>query len=551
MANRAMVIKQGWLKKSPTKRDGVQQLGSKHNRWFVLYRSLLEYWTDPTKTTRKGAIELLPSTVVDFVDEHSDSRGLHSFFIRNGSNLEVEIHAKTGIDCENWVEALGRCVKSLKREDDSVFASSPERAIQSQDSLRDLYAVDSNLELVQAINGADVEDGNTSDDVLTPSDHSCSSTAKDRVISRPPADYLDYYQMASTAGEACPPLTGIFFMSTGRMGRSPRRTSLSSAKAHRLVLQGTTLEIFKKTGGRSDDRFDSLVMRVDMGDFIHATAPSAVMQHASPWGRASPSNSSMGHLRHSIDLQFRGAKVSVVPVDPDDDVQAVVLAGVLKRWRTNVCAATLTMHDCRQGMLLRSSSMFLLLSGRTLSYFPENSEAAKPKKTFIMPALIEVREPSQASGGSFAAKYPNSFDLVFAEETLSLAAGNEDSRALSLKDTLCCEKLWKNSFSAAESDATEVLYYNVELDSGSSGGQRANGDHGIIVDFFNPIRNPPRNLYRLHRRSLRVVYLRAHENCTSNGFRGEAETLSAFECGMRVNDIIVSVNGSEVGDTVP
>ena len=78
------------------------------------------------------------------------------------SNLEVEIHAKTGIDCENWVEALGRCVKSLKREDDSVFASSPERAIQSQDSLRDLYAVDSNLELVQAINGADVEDGNTS-----------------------------------------------------------------------------------------------------------------------------------------------------------------------------------------------------------------------------------------------------------------------------------------------------------------------------------------------------------------------------------------------------
>ena len=84
MANRAMVIKQGWLKKSPTKRDGVQQLGSKHNRWFVLYRSLLEYWTDPTKTTRKGAIELLPSTVVDFVDEHSDSRGLHSFFIRNG-----------------------------------------------------------------------------------------------------------------------------------------------------------------------------------------------------------------------------------------------------------------------------------------------------------------------------------------------------------------------------------------------------------------------------------------------------------------------------------
>ena len=45
------------------------------------------------------------------------------------------------------------------------------------------------------------------DDVLTPSDHSCSSTAKDRVISRPPADYLDYYQMASTAGEACPPLS--------------------------------------------------------------------------------------------------------------------------------------------------------------------------------------------------------------------------------------------------------------------------------------------------------------------------------------------------------
>lgn len=87
MASRTMVIKQGWLKKSPTKRDGVQQLGNKHNRWFVLYRSFLEYWTDPTKTTRKGAIELLPSTVVDLVDTNSDSsasRSLYSFFIRNG-----------------------------------------------------------------------------------------------------------------------------------------------------------------------------------------------------------------------------------------------------------------------------------------------------------------------------------------------------------------------------------------------------------------------------------------------------------------------------------
>lgn len=224
--------------------------------------------------------------------------------------------------------------------------------------------------------------GPSADGVASPSDHSMASATKDAAISRPPADYLDYYQMASTAGEACPPLsvviylrshggfrseclteimlcqrflcccwslcrTGVFYMAAGRMGRSPRRASLSSAKPHRLVLQGTTLEIFKRTDGRSEERFDSLVMRVDMGDFIHATAPSAVLHQASyvrpewigkrwhsqaflttcvvrscrTWGRASPSTASSDQLRHSLDLQFRGAKVSVVPADPHDDAQ--------------------------------------------------------------------------------------------------------------------------------------------------------------------------------------------------------------------------------------
>ena len=87
--SRTMVLKQGWLRKSPTKREGVQQLGSRQRRWFVLYRSFLEYWTDPTKTNRKGTIELLPTTEVDVCDSHHQSsmpgiRPPHTFFLRNG-----------------------------------------------------------------------------------------------------------------------------------------------------------------------------------------------------------------------------------------------------------------------------------------------------------------------------------------------------------------------------------------------------------------------------------------------------------------------------------
>jgi hypothetical protein len=62
--SRNMVIKQGWLKKSPTKRDGQQPMGNRKRRWFVLRRANLEYWTDPTKTKLKGTLELLATTDV-------------------------------------------------------------------------------------------------------------------------------------------------------------------------------------------------------------------------------------------------------------------------------------------------------------------------------------------------------------------------------------------------------------------------------------------------------------------------------------------------------
>jgi len=51
--------------------------------------------------------------------------------------------------------------------------------------------------------------------------------------------------------------------------------------------------------------------------------------------------------------------------------------------------------------------------------------------------------------------------------------------------------------------------------------------------------------YRPCRRSLRIVYLRAHDKKAGEEC-AESTGLSAYDCGFRVNDIIVSVNGCEV-----
>ena len=75
-----MVVKQGWLKKSPTERGGEKKIGNIQKRWFVLCRGYIEYWTDPGKTTLKGTIELLAATEVDSCG-HTNPR---SFFLRNG-----------------------------------------------------------------------------------------------------------------------------------------------------------------------------------------------------------------------------------------------------------------------------------------------------------------------------------------------------------------------------------------------------------------------------------------------------------------------------------
>ncbi len=52
---------------------------------------------------------------------------------------------------------------------------------------------------------------------------------------------------------------------------------------------------------------------------------------------------------------------------------------------------------------------------------------------------------------------------------LQLAADAGDSRALSLMDTLRCEKLWKNSFTPEASAATRVAYYRIEVQRTSTG----------------------------------------------------------------------------------
>ncbi len=84
------VIKRGWLKKSPTCRDGVQQSGRVHDRWFVLFPSFLEYWTGPTGTALdklKGTIDLFPTTEVDTCAPATAIPGAaaaSTFYIRNG-----------------------------------------------------------------------------------------------------------------------------------------------------------------------------------------------------------------------------------------------------------------------------------------------------------------------------------------------------------------------------------------------------------------------------------------------------------------------------------
>ena len=83
------VVKQGWLKKSPTQRDGARPTGSQQNRWFVLGGSCLEYWADAGKTARKGAVELLPTTEVGRCEASSTGKPgggsePFTFYIRNG-----------------------------------------------------------------------------------------------------------------------------------------------------------------------------------------------------------------------------------------------------------------------------------------------------------------------------------------------------------------------------------------------------------------------------------------------------------------------------------
>ena len=86
LSQSSAVIRRGWLKKSPTRRDGVQQAGRVHDRWFVLFPSFLEYWTGTTGIDKvKGTIDLLPSTEVDTC--RSDIPGAAAaawFYIRNG-----------------------------------------------------------------------------------------------------------------------------------------------------------------------------------------------------------------------------------------------------------------------------------------------------------------------------------------------------------------------------------------------------------------------------------------------------------------------------------
>ena len=71
--------------------------------------------------------------------------------------------------------------------------------------------------------------------------------------------------------------------------------------------------------------------------------------------------------------------------------QAAVLAGVLARWRTSVCAATLSVYVNKPGLLPKVSPMFCLLSGRTLSFFPDNSEVRVEFRVpvDVMPLSVE------------------------------------------------------------------------------------------------------------------------------------------------------------------
>ena len=159
MPPRNLVIKQGWLRKSPTRRGGVSKLGNRQRRWFVLYPSYLEYWTDANKTLRKGTIELTPATEVEplasmessffvstgcvpFFDVESGNSIFHqidyAFVALNRNEFYVEIHAKTEIECDNWIEAITRCVAAMKLEEENMFRNDPKLEI----DLGSLYGID-------------------------------------------------------------------------------------------------------------------------------------------------------------------------------------------------------------------------------------------------------------------------------------------------------------------------------------------------------------------------------------------------------------------------
>jgi hypothetical protein len=84
LSQSSAVIRRGWLTKSPARRDGQQQAGSVHSRWFVLFPSFLVYGTGTTRNdTVKGTINLLPSTVCSLSAFPGAAAG-SCFYIHNG-----------------------------------------------------------------------------------------------------------------------------------------------------------------------------------------------------------------------------------------------------------------------------------------------------------------------------------------------------------------------------------------------------------------------------------------------------------------------------------
>ena len=131
LSQSSAVIRRGWLKKSPTRRDGVQQAGRVHDRWFVLFPSFLEYWTGTTGIDKvKGTIDLLPSTEVDTC--RSDIPGAAAaawFYIRNGCvrcrTQALLILPLRGMVADGGVFCLFACSKCMGSESFLGFARVP------------------------------------------------------------------------------------------------------------------------------------------------------------------------------------------------------------------------------------------------------------------------------------------------------------------------------------------------------------------------------------------------------------------------------------------